>query len=299
MPAFSLASHLHYLWLVPLGLAVGAVGTLIGAGGGFILAPVLLLLFPDEGSLVISTISLAVVFLNALSGSIAYARLRRIHYPSGLIFAAASVPGAILGATLVKLVPREVFARVLGTLLTAMAAYLLLHRHAEGPEEKHAAGPEGGAEPHVHEARAAPAGPDPGKAGPLTGGPTHPLPLVPPYSRILACAISFVVGVASSLLGIGGGIIHVPFMVKVLKFRTHVATATSHFVLAIMAGAGTAVHVVEGDFHTGAFRTLFLGAGVLAGAQAGAALSTRLHGKWIIRCLAVALIFVGVRTLFA
>ena len=31
---------LTYLWLFPLGLAIGAFGTLIGAGGGFILVPI-------------------------------------------------------------------------------------------------------------------------------------------------------------------------------------------------------------------------------------------------------------------
>ena len=36
------------LWLIPLGVVVGALGTLIGAGGGFVLMPVLLLLYPDE-----------------------------------------------------------------------------------------------------------------------------------------------------------------------------------------------------------------------------------------------------------
>jgi uncharacterized membrane protein YfcA len=39
---------LQYLWLLPLGLIVGAFGTLIGAGGGFILVPILLLLYPNE-----------------------------------------------------------------------------------------------------------------------------------------------------------------------------------------------------------------------------------------------------------
>jgi len=37
-----------------------------------------------------------------------------------------------------------------------------------------------------------------------------------------------------------GGIIHVPAMVGLLGFPVHVATATSHFVLAFMALAGTA-----------------------------------------------------------
>lgn len=35
------------LWLFPLGLLVGAFGTLIGAGGGFILVPILLIVYPN------------------------------------------------------------------------------------------------------------------------------------------------------------------------------------------------------------------------------------------------------------
>ena len=38
----------HYVWLSALGFAVGTYGTLIGAGGGFVLVPALLLLYPDE-----------------------------------------------------------------------------------------------------------------------------------------------------------------------------------------------------------------------------------------------------------
>ena len=37
---------LEYLWLIPLGFIVGAYGTLIGAGGGFVLVPFLLILYP-------------------------------------------------------------------------------------------------------------------------------------------------------------------------------------------------------------------------------------------------------------
>ena len=66
------------LLLVLLGFAVGAFGTLVGAGGGFILAPVLLILYPHDSAQTLSSISIAVVFFNALSGSVAYARQRRI-----------------------------------------------------------------------------------------------------------------------------------------------------------------------------------------------------------------------------
>lgn len=266
MPAGSSVTSLQYACMVPLGLLVGTFGTLIGAGGGFILAPVLLLVFPNESPVVIASISLAVVFLNALSGSLAYARMGRIHYRSGLFLAAASLPGAILGALLVSAVPRTVFAPLLGILLAAMAIYLLLRPGSQ----------QSGETVQSH------------------------LPMdVPNYNHLLAGGVSFVAGGVSSLLGIGGGIIHVPFLVRVLRFPTHVATATSHFVLAIMAFAATVVHVANGGFHTGIVRTILLGCGVLAGAQVGAKLSSRVHGMWIIRSLAIALLFVGVRVLLA
>ena len=82
------------LLLVLLGFAVGAFGTLVGAGGGFILAPVLLLLYPHDSAQTLSSISIAVVFFNALSGSVAYARQRRIDLRvGGILGAAAGVLG--------------------------------------------------------------------------------------------------------------------------------------------------------------------------------------------------------------
>jgi hypothetical protein len=75
----------------------------------------------------------------------------------------------------------------------------------------------------------------------------------------------------------------------------HVATATSHFTLAIMTLAGSAVHAIEGDF-VGVFgRIVPLSIGVAAGAQLGAVLARWVGGVWIIRALVVALAFVGVR----
>jgi uncharacterized membrane protein YfcA len=66
--------------LIALGFGVGAYGTLIGAGGGFVLMPILLLLYPDDRPELLTSISLAVVFFNTLSGSEAYAMMKRIDY---------------------------------------------------------------------------------------------------------------------------------------------------------------------------------------------------------------------------
>jgi len=265
----------QYLWLIPLGFVIGAYGTLIGAGGGFVLMPVLLLLYPDQSPEIITSISLAVVFFNALSGSWAYARMKRIDYKSGLLFAVATIPGAILGALSTAYIPRRLFDAVFGILMIAASIILLLYpikaKDAIGNRRSY------------HLARNLVE----------KDGTVHTFS----YNPRVGVGLSFFVGYISSLLGIGGGIVHVPLLVHLLNFPVHIATATSHFILAIMALTGTAVHIVTGSFSHGVRRTIALAVGVLFGAQVGALLSNRVQGNWIIRGLAVALGFVGIRIL--
>ena len=111
----------EYLWLLPVGLLIGVFGTLIGAGGGFILVPILLLAYPDEKTELITGISLAVVFFNASSGSLAYARMKRVDYKSGILFSIATIPGAVLGALSTAYVPRGVFDLSFGLLMVVAA----------------------------------------------------------------------------------------------------------------------------------------------------------------------------------
>ena len=118
---------LDRIWLIPVGFIIGTYGTLIGAGGGFVLVPMLILLYPQESPEVITSISLAVVFFNALSGSVAYMRLKRVDYRSGILFAAATIPGAILGALTTSFIPRHLFDISLGLMLIAASIFLIVH----------------------------------------------------------------------------------------------------------------------------------------------------------------------------
>lgn len=119
------------------------------------------------------------------------------------------------------------------------------------------------------------------------------------FNPLVGIVLSLFVGFMSSFLGIGGGIIHVPAMAYLLNFPVHIATATSHFVLAIMTFTGSLVHIWTGSFHHGAHRVAALAMGVLVGAQLGAYLSNKIKGSWIIRGLALALALVGGRILIA
>jgi len=265
----------QFFWLIPLGFMVGTFGTLIGAGGGFILVPVLLLLYPDKSPETITSISLAVVFFNSLSGSIAYAKMKKIDYKSGIIFAVATIPGSILGAVTTSLIPRNIFNVVFGILLIAASMLLLMK-----PESR-SVSREKKSKNYLTRT--------------ITDidGTVHTFS----YNPALGIIISVFVGYLSSLLGIGGGIIHVPVMVQALNFPVHIATATSHFVLAGMSLSGTVVHVISGALSKGILQTIALSIGVLFGAQLGAQLSKRFRGTFIIRGLAIALGLVGIRIL--
>jgi uncharacterized membrane protein YfcA len=89
----------------------------------------------------------------------------------------------------------------------------------------------------------------------------------------------------------------VPLLIQVLGFPMHVATATSHFILVFMSGAGALTHLLQGSYHVGhgLRRTLALSLGVVGGAQLGAHLSLRTSGPLIQRLLACGLLALGVR----
>ncbi len=260
-----------------LGAAVGAAGTLVGAGGGFLLVPALLLLEPHESPASITATSLLVVWANATSGSLAYARQRRIDYRSGLIFASATLPGAVAGALAVGWVPRRAFDLLFGSLLLAVGGWLAVRRWSEGIRE-----PPRGRWVMVRQLRDR-------EGNVFRYG----------YPLWRSVGISAGVGFLSSLLGIGGGIIHVPAMVVALHFPVHVAAATSHFVLASAAGEATLVHAARGvlGWNETLARSALLAAGAVPGAQAGALLARRAPGPAIMRGLALGLVIVGVRLL--
>ena len=275
--------------LILLGAGVGLLGTLIGAGGGFVLAPLLVMMWPTLEARQIAAVSLAVVFVNASVGSLAYWRRSRVDVKSGLEFAACAIPGAAIGVGLNAILPREVFAGLLGVLLLVVGVLLMVNPLPKRADQAGASGEEG----EGHAGSRGEGGSDELKNGARSAwGPRVA------YSRAIGLPLAGGVGVVSSLLGIGGGIIHVPAMVHLLRFPVHNATATSHFVLAITTGAALVVHIALGSYEGHWSETMWLALGVVCGSPIGAALSGRLRGAMIVRALAGALVLVGVRVLW-
>jgi uncharacterized membrane protein YfcA len=266
--------------LILIGLSIGTLGTLIGAGGGFILVPVLLLTNPNLSPEIITAVSMAVVAANAISGSIAYIRAGRVDYKAGLIFALFTIPGSILGVLATKYIPRHLFDIIFGILLIGLGIFLFIKGGKPKPKQRIVAERKGWIHRNITD--------------------RHGEQYNYSYDWRKGAILSLFVGFLSPLLGIGGGIIHVPALAEWLAFPVHIATATSHFILAIMATVSVTVHFINGNYSDPMVMRMVicLIIGVIPGAQIGARLSRVLKGGAIIKALAVSLALVGLRILF-
>jgi hypothetical protein len=271
-------SALEIFLLALLGVVVGAYGTLVGVGGGFLVVPLLLIIYKLPPAAAAAT-SLVVVLLNAASGSVAYVRRGRVDIRTGLLLAAATVPGAyFIGPALAERIPERAFKIGFGMFLLAMAALLFFRPERQASASGGARGAGlwrirrsfrdgSGAEIHYE------------------------------FDVVLAVVLSFLVGILSSMLGIGGGIVHVPALIHLMAFPVHVATATSQFVLAFTAAAGVAKYASGG--HVVWLLAAVVGAGVVLGAQVGARVSHRMKGARIIRLLVLAIVVLALRLIWS
>ena len=255
---------MEYVLFLLLGIGVGTFGTLVGIGGGLICVPIFILLM-SEGGLwpyfktagEVAGTSMVIVLANALSGTFAYIRQKRVYFDAAVPFALATIPGAFLGSYIVDKFTGEMLDTYFGIFLLFMAALMYwnsTHKHHNDMKE---------------------------------------LPKNFRYNKKIGIASSMGVGFLSSIFGIGGGVIHVPLMVYLLGFPVHVATATSHFVLAASAACGVVSHVLLS--HVVWIPALCIGIGAVIGAQIGAKISKKTKSRVILALLSLSMFALGIR----
>ena len=244
------------VFLLAVGIFVGMFGTLIGVGGGFIIVPLLTIVYQFTPQHAVGT-SMVIVALNAISGTISYIRQRRIDYKTGLMFASATLPGSFLGAYLLQMVSKPVFDISFGILLLSISIYLGIRKQS------------------------------------ASNILTMDSFVRPDYNKFLGMFISFLVGFVASMAGIGGGVVHVPAMIYLFGFPPFIAIPTSHFILAISATFAGGSHAFIGEVEWSFIP--YLGTGAIIGAQIGGRLSHKIKSVWIIRALLVVMMIVAVR----
>ena len=117
------------LWLIPLGVAAGVLGSMIGLGGGIIVVPVLTF-FGFSPTLAASN-SLFAALSNAVASTISYSKQKRIDFSLGLKLGLLSVPGTVLGAYVSSDVTPGIFKILFGLVLISSAFYIFLRTKIE------------------------------------------------------------------------------------------------------------------------------------------------------------------------
>jgi uncharacterized membrane protein YfcA len=258
------------LILFPVGVAVGFVGSLIGVGGGFFVVPFLLFFLPDFTPETATAASLGIVFLSALSATAGNVPRKRIDYRTGAWLAVGTLPGAWFGRVAIGRLTDRQFSIAFGGLLIAIALYLAFVRLKAGKGLIRGT-------PREHVDRE---------------GQVHRYEVNP----VVGVAWAVIVGIVSSLFGVGGGLLLVPFLVVGYGMPTILSTSTAQFTFLFTALLGFAEAARRGQVTGRGLEVLVtLGLGVIVGAQIGVAVARRV-GDRVIR-LAISAVMVGVGVL--
>jgi uncharacterized membrane protein YfcA len=232
-------------------------GSMVGLGGGFILVPILRLFLGFSPAYAAGT-SLVLIVANSASGALTYLLQRRVHLKIGLLIAAGGLPGSILGAIASFHISARLFDTILAVLLVAVAvdmAWNAQRRMAGRPEHERVTSIKG-------------------------------------MSYRAALGLGFIVGIFSSLFGLGGGIVLVPSFLYFSELPAHSISATSHFAILLTSPVGLVVHILQRDIV--GRDILPLVAGGLLGGPIGARLSLRLKSPQLLIVVAIALVTAAV-----
>jgi uncharacterized membrane protein YfcA len=271
-----LSDPVVWLGLALLGGGISAYSTVVGAGGGFLLTPFLILLFPDYAPEVITAMSLGVVLANAFSGSVAYVRQGRVDFVVALILAATAVPAAVAGAHATSYLDRNTFEPIFGAFLFCIAVWLIL--------------------PHPTRVMTSP--PSRRTLRRMVTDHNH-ISFAYSFSPSFGAGLGLIVGFLSALFGVGGGIMLTPSLIVFMRLPAYIATSTSTFAQLFSAAAAVSVHIAAGRYGDVLAHEISLIVGVLVGAQIGARISEVLVSRQalIVRLLSGALVIVSLRLL--
>lgn len=260
----------------------GFVGSLTGLGGGVVLVPLMVLAFGVDLKYAVGA-SLVAVVATSSGAAAAFVREGFTNVRVAIVLEVATVLGALAGAAIAGVVSREVVAVVFG-LAAIYSAWGSWHAAtgADGAGPPAASGDGGG-----------------GLADRLSLHGTIPTPEGPRAYRVervpAGLGVMFGAGVLSALAGVGGGILKVLAMDRLMRMPFKASTTTSNFMIGVTASASAGVYFHRGQLEPSLCAPVALGA--LAGAVVGASVLPRLKVGGLRRAFAVVVALAGVEVM--
>lgn len=257
-------------------IVAGILGSLLGLGGGIIVVPALALLVKIDIRYAIAASLISVIATSSGAGAV-YVREHRANIRVAMFLELATTIGALGGAFLAGLLDAS-WLYVIFSILMAYAA-VMMWRHGRGNRPA-SLPPDSIADALALHGRY----PDD----------NHDRFIEYRVARSGAgFGVSLFAGVASGLLGIGGGIVKVPAMTVVMGIPMKAATATSNFMIGVTAAASAGVYFARGDVDP--FIAAPTALGVLVGSLLGARWMRRVRGSALRLAFTIVLVIVALQ----
>jgi len=241
---------------IAIGAVTGLTSGLFGVGGGIILVPILVILFKVNQHKAQAT-SLVVVALAAVTGAITYALADSVSWLAVPFLIAGGLVGTMLGTIAVKKVKDRILKLVFGIFLVFVAIRITIQSLDSTGLTTTSAG--------------------------LEFGPIYLL-------------VGLVMGLLSSFLGVGGGIIVIPILITVFGFTPQLAAGTSLVVMIPIVLLG-AMRLTKGGF-TNWGQGVRIGIPAAISAIGGAALSLATQPAIVQIAFAILLVLAGAQMIW-
>lgn len=292
-----------------LGIGVGILVGVLGAGGGILAIPMLTYLLgqtPHGAAMG----SLAIVGLTAIASLPGKARRRHVNWKTGIVFGVLAIVGSAAGSHVSILVSENLLMALFAALVLAMAVAMglqLRHEHRDNEQEMgdsagagagsgagSGAGDGAGADDGAGDEAGAPGGTHEGqrehRVGAQISGALGSI-LSNPWAIIAGLTVGFLTG----FFGVGGGFMVVPALTLVLHFDIRKATGTSLLIMVLASAAGLLARIgqpvdVAWDI------VIAFGIASMLGGIAGGEIAGKFRRDSLSKAFIVLLIVVGVFT---
>lgn len=113
--------------ILAIGFAVGVPSSLVGLGGGFIIVPVLILVFQLPVNNAVA-ISLVAILGTTFSSTLGFIRQKRVDFKLGLLYDILDVPGIALGAYLTTILPSNFLVVLCGIFIVIISVFVIKNK---------------------------------------------------------------------------------------------------------------------------------------------------------------------------
>ncbi len=274
-------SYSFVLMLFGTACLAGLLGALLGVGGGIFIVPAMVLMFHLPMKIAVAASIVSVIATSNAGGS-SYVDQRITNLRLGMFLEIFTTTGALSGSILALHLSEWTMQLIFAAMLAYMAYAAFSTRHLD--DQRIASGAFARAKPDRHWEWLDLRGDYYDQAA------QHQVDYV--VNGIPAGAsIAYLAGLASGLLGIGGGVLKVSAMNRYMNVPMKAAVGTSKLMIGVTAAVSSILFFLAGLIHFAVVGPVAVG--TTAGATVGTMIMNRLESSWLKWLLAILMVYLA------